>query len=217
MSETPVPADLLEKLAAHAARMERIADESEAVVTSDFNERDRDGRVEHVIHTVAHVRREGGHQTTEIVTATRDGKDNRADARKHAAQEDQKPRRRSPFATDNRQNYRFAIVGPDTSDPRLLRISVAPVDDHHASSEVLVGEAIVDPQSGESVRLSGHASKYPLFVEKIEVAFEYGTITPEGRMLSAMSMAFAGGFAFIHKQGDGHMTFVYRPRSAPSH
>ena len=51
------------------------------------------------------------------------------------------------------------------------------------------------------------------FVERSNFVFEYETITPSGRMLSRMSFDFAGGFAFVKRQGDGRVTFHYTPRT----
>src|SRR6185437_12422121 len=60
MAAEALSPELLQKLAAHAARMEHLADTSVATITSDINERDSHGKLLHAIHTVAHVERAGG-------------------------------------------------------------------------------------------------------------------------------------------------------------
>jgi hypothetical protein len=201
-----VPADLLQKLAAHAARMEQFSEAGKAEVTSDYYELKGDGTVDHHIHSESRVVLVGGKPVTTVLLATKDGKDNLADSQKQAVKEDQKGRRlEPPFSVANQPKYRFSLLGP--AEQGLLRIGFAP--SNGKSKDVLEGEALVDPVAGELVRMTAHPSKNPTFVDRIDMQLEYGLKTSAGRMLSKVSFAGAGGFLFFHKRVKVDVTIRY--------
>ena len=104
----------------------------------------------------------------------------------------------SPFAPSKQPLYRFRILGPDRSGPNRVRISYEPAGER--TVELSIGEAIVDTAEGRMVRLSGHPSKFPWFVERMQVTLVYEEPTPLGSMLSRMEGEGEGGFLFIRKR-----------------
>jgi hypothetical protein len=91
-----VPPELLQRLAAHAARMDHFTEAAKAEVQSDYFELDGSGKVEHHIHSESQVVLVGGKPVTHVLVATKDGKDNLADSRKQAVKEDEKGRKLDP-------------------------------------------------------------------------------------------------------------------------
>ncbi len=205
-----VPLDLLSKLAAHAARMERCSEAGRAEVTSDYYELDKEGKIQHHIHSESQVVLVDGKPVTRVLRATKDGHDNLEDSQKEATKEDRKGRKlEPPFSVANQPKYRFSLLGPapGPTDGGLLRIGFAPRDGK--ASDILEGEAVVDPMAGEIVRMTAHPSKTPMFVDRIDMQLEYGVQTSAGRMLSKVSFAGAGGFLFFHKRVKVEVTIRY--------
>ncbi len=201
-----VPPELLQRLAAHAARMERFSEASKAEVTSEYFELGRNGEVEHHIHSESQVVLVAGKPVTHVLLATKDGQDNLRDSQKQAVKEDQKGRKlEPPFSTDNQAKYQFSMLGP--AETGLLRIGFGPRAGR--STEVLEGEAVIDPAAGELVRMTAHPSKNPAFVDRIDMQLEYGVHTPVGRMLSKVSFVGAGGFLFFRKRVKVEVTIRY--------
>jgi hypothetical protein len=179
--------------------MEQFSEAGRAEVASDYFELDKAGNVEHHVHSESQVILVGGKPVTHVLRATKDGKDNLQDSQKEATKEDRKGRKlEPPFSAGNQPKYRFTMLGPAPSEVGLLRIAFAPKEGR--SSEVLEGEAVVDPVAGEIVRMTAHPSKNPVFVDRIDMQLEYGVRTTAGRMLSKVAFAGAGGFLFFHKR-----------------
>jgi hypothetical protein len=201
-----VPPELLQKLAAHAARMEEFSKANKAEVTSEYFELARNGEVEHHVHSESQVVLVDGKPVTRVLRATKDGRDNLRDSQEQAAKEDKKGRRlEPPFSEKNQPRYQFSMLGQ--AEGGLVRIGFGPRAGK--STEILEGEAVIDPVAGELVRMTAHPSKTPAFVDRLDMQLEYGAQASAGRMLSKLSFAAAGGFLFIRKRVKVEVTIRY--------
>jgi hypothetical protein len=202
-AEAPSP-ELLKKLAEHDARMEKYLDGHAVVTHVTGRELDGDGRVSHTTTTVLETTRKDGQIHTKVVEAKRDGADDSAGEKERAEKRDKENRRtESPFAQRNVGKYDFVVLGKD----KLMHLGFGPKNG--PEKEVLVGEAWVDPESGEVARLTLRPSKNPPFVDKLDMTLEYGAHTEAGRMVSRFTFAGEGGLLMFKRRGDAQMTFSY--------
>jgi hypothetical protein len=153
-------------------------------------------------------RRKAGHLHTTVLSSVRDDVDDRAEEEKRAAKtDDQNKRTESPFAGRNQAKYTFTTLGPDPKEPALLRIGFGPLAD--PSSEVMQGEALVDPEAGELVQLTFRPSKYPTFVDALQMHLEYRLVPGAGRLVSRFTFTGSGGLLMFKKHGDADVAFTY--------
>jgi len=199
---TLAPSDLLRKLAEHAERMEQFGDASITTVVAAIDELDARGGVLHQLRSVARVERVSGRSLTRIEHATRDGKDDRAAAQRRADEEDRAPKKESPFAANKQPHHRFQLLAPE-------RIAIAPAESVDRAAGAMRGEALIDPASGECLRLAGRPAHFAPLIDRADFVFEYAQATPHGRMLSSMHLEYAGGLLFLRKQGVVRMRFTY--------
>jgi hypothetical protein len=76
----------------------------------------------------------------------------------------------------------------------------------------MIGDAAVDPETGDVLHMSMRPSKNPRFVDHLFMELEFAAPTPAGRALSKLSARGDGGFAFIHKRFAVVTTFSnYQP------
>ena len=200
---------LLSKLAAHDARMEKYLDAHPMTEHLRLVELDGDGNTSHVTKTVQVVERKSGALSTRVISSERDGKDWKSGAEDEAAKRDKKNERtQSPFAARNQGKYKLTVVGNDTANPKLQRIAFGPKGE--PATDVMVGEALVDTDSGELARLTFKPSKFPLFVDSFDMQLDYASHTDEtGRMISRFSLSGAGGLLFVKRRGELVVTFDY--------
>ncbi|MBL9039198.1 MAG: hypothetical protein JNG84_11820 [Archangium sp.] len=209
MAQAP-DAGLLEKLAAHDARREAYLDAHAVTQQVRGVELDGDDTPRHTTVSTLVVKRVGGKLSTTVVKAVRDEADDLVEAKARAKKrDDENKRTESPFAARNQANYAFTPLGPDPTNPSLLRLGIAPRG--KPAPEIFVGEAVVDPHTGELVRQSLKLSKYPLLVDRLEMRFEYATTVAGTRMLTTFFMRGAGGLPLLKKRGDITVTFEYPP------
>jgi hypothetical protein len=64
----------------------------------------------------------------------------------------------------------------------------------------MIGDAAVDPETGDLVRMSMRPSKNPMFVDRLFMELEFDAQTPAGRAVSKITAKGAGGIAFIKKR-----------------
>lgn len=152
-----------------------------------------------------------------MISATEDGKDVTEDTRKDLAEQDEKKNKNgsmsqaSPFHPEQRAKYTFSLLAPSAAEPQFARIAFQPAGDK--SSELMIGDATVDPQTGDLVRMSMRPSKNPTFVSHLYMELEFDAPTPAGRALSKLTAKGAGGIAFIKKRFAVVTTFSdYRAR-----
>ncbi|MHB8419696.1 MAG: hypothetical protein ACYDCL_16590 [Myxococcales bacterium] len=193
----PAPAGLMKLLAAQAARLQQGLQKLSIEVTADYRELDRSGQPTHEGVSTARIDFDGPSRQTRVLRATLDGKDNLEKAQAEASENDRKERKvEGPFEAWNQPKYRFEVLGP-AAEPGLWRMAIEPLS---RASGVLEGEALVDPVSGEAVRVAVHPSKLPVFVDRLDFVVDYATRLPGvGRTLSHISIDGEGGFLFFRK------------------
>jgi hypothetical protein len=144
-----------------------------------------------------------------------DGKDltahYRAEAEKRAA--DEGLSFELPFTEQNLPRHRFSVVGPDAKDPSKLRLRFEPSGER--GTEVLVGEALVDPQSGHVLQLAFRPSKYPsILIDRLDVQMDFRVHPGVGAVVSRMVVDGEGGLLFFKKRGRSTLHFadvVFKP------
>ncbi len=205
----PPPAELMARLAAHNDGMEKLVDRYTLVIDASSSEDDSDGKPLHKLHSVSRQVSVNGKPRTKVISATRDGKDNLEQAQKEATKEDEKDDRHpSPFISTEQPKYRFTELGPTPEG--LLRIVFSPKSG--PSSDFLEGEAVVDPQAGELVKMRCRLSKNPAFVDKLEMTMSFDASVDGKRAISAMTIDGAGGFLFYQRRGSAVLGFSYERR-----
>ena len=203
------PAALLAQLAEHEASLQVGLSHWVVVRTQDATVLDGDGKVLHRTHTVEQQREANGKRSILVISSTKDGADNRSEAQSAAEKREAHNRRMSsPFSAENQPKYVFTLLGPDTNNPAWVRIGLRP---QTPAMDLLEGEALVDPKLGEVVDLSGHASKMPLFADRLNFQSHYESQATEGRRLSELSIDGAGGFLMFQRQFHLEITTAYEP------
>ena len=206
-----VPKELLERLAESERRTDPYTKNGSCDSRTVWEELDGEGKVERHSEYHSRVFYVNGTMRTELISAIRDGKDVTVEERAKRKKEQEKDRKKikgsfdSPFASDLQPRYRFAFLGPDPSSPGRIRIGYEPAGDPEV--ELAVGEAVVDPAEGRVVRLSGHPSKYPWFVDRMSASLVFEEPTPLGSVLSSVEGEGEGGFLFIRKRVRMHGSF----------
>lgn len=203
-------AELMSRLGAHNDGMERLLDRYVMVVVSNSSEDDSDGKSLHKSHSVARVVSGSGKRRTKMVSATKDGKDDLERAQKEATEQDEKGEQHpSPFLSKMQAKYRFSELGQTPEGQ--LRIGFAPKSG--PSSDYLEGEAVVDAQAGELVKMKCRLSKNPAFVDKLAMTMDFAAQVDGKRALSSMTFDGAGGFLFYKRRGSAVLEFTYEPQS----
>jgi hypothetical protein len=213
-----VPAEVLRKLAEHDARMMTVYREGAVTMSSKVEELDGDGKVEHSQEVVVRLQQKDGKPDGELLRAVRDGKDVTAEeraaqeARRAQAEGEPKGKKEgqvalsTPFSAEVQEKYRFELLGPDSNDPKRIRVGFGPKG--KKSKDVWIGEAVVDPEQGTLHWMKQRPSDYPAFVDRMEMVLEFNAPTPAGPAISAMRIEGKGGLPFFKKQFRSETTFT---------
>lgn len=199
-------AALLDRIAERTKALEAFTKDAQLTVKVASDELDSDGKSEKHSELVFRVSRKDGKPTRELVTATEDGKDVTDEKRKELDEAKQKngngngngKGQASPFHPEQRAKYAFSLLPPSDKAPGLVRIAFQPAGER--SDELMLGDAAIDPQTGDVVRMSMRPSKNPRFVDYLSIELEFEAQTPAGRAISKLSARGAGGIAFIKKR-----------------
>ena len=204
------PAELMARLAAHNDGMEKLIDTWVMVIETHGSEDDSDGKPLHKSQSVARAVNEKGVRHTKVVSATKDGKDDLERAQKEATEQDEKDDRHpSPFISKMQPKYRFTELGQTPEG--LLRIGFAPKSG--PSSDYLEGDAVVDAQAGQLVKMRCRLSKNPAFVDKLDMTMDFDATVDGKRALSQMTFDGSGGFLFYKRRGSAVLKFSYEPKA----
>lgn len=194
------PSELLKRLAEHDARLDQI--EEQASFTSDTvtEELDSSGNATHTLELVVRTTHLEGNKTELLGRALEDGKDITLGYREKFKKSDrpQGSELRFPFSAKMQRDYLFREIGPDPSNPSLLRIRFEPRGSF--STKLMVGDAVVDPVRGEVTRIVAQQSATDSSVDFLDLDFTFEAITPLGRALSKVFIRGEGGFLFIKKK-----------------
>lgn len=210
----PLPA-LLQRLAETSKARKERGDNRTVVLTTVAEELNQEGQVElRSERVIRRVIREGKVAQAELVRAVKNGQDETEQRRKQLRQEDRDAGEKSgsyrlkalPFDEDQQPHYTYELRGPVQGAPHQLRVAFKP---RQPATERLVGEAVVDTQGGDLVRLQVQPSKLPPFASRADFVLEFNHATPTGQDLSRMAMSGEGGMLFIRKRVRAVTTFTY--------
>ncbi|WP_309892588.1 hypothetical protein [Archangium sp.] len=177
---------------------------SEVTVTLRMEELDSDGNVKHTQERVDRVTVKDGQQHREILQARKDGQDATEALRKDLEERQRKGPVRTefnsvnlPFAASHLTRHRFTLAGPDPKEPHRLRLRFEPRAD--TSPSIHKGEALVDPSTGQLIRLSYSPSELPNTANRVEVRMDFRTHPGVGQVLDTLHVDAEGGFLFYKK------------------
>lgn len=199
-------AALLDRVAERTKALEAFTQNATVTLKVASDELDSDGKSEKHTELIFKVSRKDGKPSRELVSATEDGKDIAEKTRKDLDEAKEKngngngngKGQASPFHPDERAKYAFALLPPSDKAPGLVRIAFQPAGEK--SDKVMIGDAAVDPETGDVVRMSMRPSKNPRFVDHLYLELEFDAQTPAGRALSKLSARGSGGLLFVKKR-----------------
>lgn len=198
-------AELLQRIVERGRTIEAFTGDARVVVEVRADELDGDGKVVSTDLSRFRLVKKGGETVgTELLLKSKDGKDVTAEAKAEQQKKDEGEKKsvgfsaRSPFHPDQLAKYRFALLAPPKDEPGLVRIGFQPAGEK--TPELVMGEATVDPATGELLASTMRPSKNPRFVDHLVMDLEYGAVTPAGRVLSRLTARGDGGFLFIRKR-----------------
>lgn len=216
LQAAPDPA-LLERLAARAQQLERFTDSARMTIDIVAEELDGDGAVKKTTHTALRVARTGSKAERKLLTWQENGKD-LTEAKR--AEAEQPPKNggaavQSPFHPAQQAKYRFAVLGPAPDQPRLLRLGFQPAGEK--TDQLYIGDATVDPETGEVWTLSLRPSKNPTLVQSLSLEATLAAPTPAGRALSRLTLKGVAGLLFFKQRFRVVTTFSdYQPLTHPA-
>ncbi len=177
---------------------------SEVTVTLRVEELDSDGNVKHTQERVDRVTVKDGQQHREILQARKDGQDTTEALRKDLEERQRKGPVRTefnsvnlPFAASHLTQHRFTLAGPDPKQPHRVRLRFEPRAD--TSPSVHKGEALVDPSTGQLIRLSYSPSELPDMADRVDVRMDFRSQPGLGQVIDTLHVDAEGGFLFYRK------------------
>lgn len=199
VAATPEPA-LLEKLGARARQLETYTNDSRVTVDVVAEELDGDGAVKKTTHTTLRVGRSGGKVERKLLTYTENGKDLTESKR---AELEKPPKKegaglKSPFHPDERAKYQFAVLAPPGDRPSLTRLGFQPAGEK--TDQLSIGDATIDPQTGDVLTLSLRPSKNPSFVSSLSIEATFDAESPAGRAMSRLTLKGVAGMLFVKQR-----------------
>ncbi len=208
----PPDADLLARLAVHAAAIERMRTHASYAVEGELDSLDGDGNVDGVKKMTARIVADGERTRLVVVKCTEDGKDATDDARKQAkAGNDRTKEQRAkehvemPFVLEAQPHYVFDQVAVDAADPSRLKITFVPREPNEHTSE---GSVWVDAKTGTFISAGFKLSKPGFFVEYVHLTIAFGVATPLGPAISKVTVDGKGGILFFRKHFRGEATLA---------
>lgn len=215
---------LLRQLARNTPDSERLLEERLAsfTMTSVVEELDGKERVKHTKKRVTQVRRVGARRVSQLLRAEDDGKDVtervRREIAERGADEDRKKNEKGlsfpvPFTAESQPLHRFQLAGSDPRDPSKLRIRFWPAG--RKGQDVMIGEGLVDPQTGMLHSLHFRPSQYPSsLIDRLDVSMEFRVEPGVGAVVQRIVGRGDGGLLFVRKHRRSTVTFtdvVFKP------
>ncbi len=213
LAASPPDPALLEKLGAHARRLEDLTNASAVTVDIKAEELDGDGAVKKTTRTTMRVARTKGHVERKLLLQDEDGKDltEAKRAELEAVPKKEGAAVRSPFHPDEQAKYRFVMLAPPERQPALVRLGFQPAGEKNEA--LSIGDATVDPEAGEVRTLSLRPSKNPAFVDALFIELTLDAVTPAGHATSRLALRGSAGVLFFKKRFRVVTTFAdYEPR-----
>lgn len=193
-------AALLEKLGARALQLEAYVNDSRVTVDVVAEELDADGAVKKTTHTTLRVGRSGGKVERRLLTYTENGKDLTESKR---AELEKPPKKegvgvKSPFHPDQRAKYQFVVLAPLPDRPSLMRLGFQPAGEK--TDQLCIGDATIDPETGDVLTLSLRPSKNPSFVQSLSIEATLDAQSPAGRAMSRLTIKGVAGLLFVKER-----------------
>lgn len=208
----PSLAPLLSRTAVHAEQFEEMKKRGSYTLHGRMEELDRSGHVDGTKEMVLRVIATPTKKTTELVQYLEDGTDKTEEARQKEAKRKAEPPKaekkpkmsdfRLPFLAAEQGRYFFSIVGRDLQRNQT-RIAFQP---KVPAEDAFHGSAWVDEASGEILTLGFSPSKYPTFIDQLDVTVRFDLMTPLGRAPSSFTFDARGSFLLIRKHYRGTAT-----------
>ena len=177
----------------------------QVTITLRVEELDGDGNVKHTQERVDRVTVKDGQHHREVLQARKDGEDATEALRKDLEERQRKGEVRTafdsvnlPFAASNLSRHRFSLAGPDPREPHRLRLRFEPRADDKAPS-IHKGEALVDPSSGQLLRLVYSPTELPNMADRVDVRMDFRAQPGMGQVLDTLHVDAEGGFLFYKK------------------
>jgi hypothetical protein len=210
----PVPQELMDKLAAHAAAFEAMRTHASFVFEGELDDVDGDGKTASDKRLSARVEANGTAARLIVIKYVEDTEDKTEDARKKAREAEEKRRAKSadqlekekvrmPFLASEQAKYSFDEVEVDRADGGRVRIAFVP---KAPTEQTIEGSAWVDAKVGTVLSAGFKMSKTPFFVDWIHFTVEFGQVTPLGPAISKVTTEGRGGIPFFHKHFVGSAT-----------
>ena len=198
IASVPEPS-LLEKLGERAVQLEAFANASRVTVEVVVEKFDAEGVVTKTTRTSLRVGRKKEEVDRKLLSFVENGKDLSESRRAELEAPPKKPMMvKSPFHPDQTDQYRFAILAPPPDQPTLMRLGFQPAGEN--TDKLYMGDATVDPQTGEVLTLSLRPSKNPPFVHSLSIEATLDAVTPAGRAMSSLTVKGVAGFLFIKER-----------------
>ena len=186
---------------------ELLAGKVEQVTISlRVEELDGDGNVKHTQERVDRVTVKDGQHHREVLQARKDGQDATEALRKDLEERQRKGEVRTsfnsvnlPFAASSLARHRFSLAGPDPREPHKLRLRFEPRADDTKAPSVHKGEALVDPSSGQLLRLVYSPTELPDMADRVDVRMDFRAQPGMGQVLDTLHVDAEGGFLFYRK------------------
>ena len=202
-SHEPQLPNLLKRLGERDSEVSKYSQFIEVQTDEQLGSHDEPSHVE-ITRSVV-IQEPGKTERREILEATRDGKDITSEKRKNAAEEEAKRKAKkaesielsfeNPFKATEQSRYHYQLIGKSSQAPDHVRVRFEPKG--KASQNTMIGEAEVDPSTGDVFVIHGRPSEFPSHVSKLDVTMTFDASTPSGRALSKVQVLGEGGFLFF--------------------
>jgi hypothetical protein len=208
----PPEADLMSRLAQHAAHFETMKTHASFTIAGKLEEVGADGAPKNAKEMTAQVTADGTKLHFDVLRYVEDGQDKTAEAQQKAKEKaaEKKPESnekkrdvRMPFHTGEQPRYVFDQVEVDANDPTRVRISFVP---KIKEDDTIEGSAWVDTQSGTVLSAGFKLSKPPTAIDYVNVQLSFGANTSLGPAISRIDIEGAGGILFVRKHFRGTAT-----------
>jgi len=204
-AEPPSP-ELMQKLADHAARFERMRTHASYRVEGKLEQIDGDGQPSSVKRMKARVDADGREALWIVEEYSEDGEDKTEEAREKEVERRRERKRsgkkplRMPTLAEEQPRYVFDVVELDRADPSRVKLTFVPKARDERSIE---GSAWVDTKTGNILSAGFKLSKTSMFVDFVHVKVRFGAETPLGPAVSSVEFEGKGGILFLRKHFRG--------------
>ncbi|MEO8878225.1 MAG: hypothetical protein ABI461_21710 [Polyangiaceae bacterium] len=198
---TPPSADLMKRLAVHAASFEKMKTHASYALDGRMETLDSDAVVDSEKIMTGNIIAVGKKAHLDVTKYTEDGTDKTQEAQDKARdaakkKRDKKKNIRMPFHADEQARYDFDQIETDKLDRSRVRISFVPKIKTESTIE---GSAWVDTKTGTVVSAGFKVSQPPAFVDYVHITVEFGAATALGPAVSKVTLTGKGGFFFLRK------------------